>query len=153
MFGKLFGKNNTLKNPTEPYSYSNELVLKWSPDSEGWATPIAHLGKEAQVYIGPEKDFDTPKDSTCEAVINALNNIHDLVLKAKVFLVGELNRSERYKNNPVSEASLRPSGIEVFEHENTPGEYSITFDPEFDQGAIYRVRFKDGEAFNWGFDD
>jgi len=153
VFGKLFGKGNSLKAPTEPYAYGEDLILNWSPDSEGWVAPIAELGIDAQVYIGPEEGVDRPKDSTCESIINALNNIQTLVQTAKVYLAGELNRSERYKDNPILEVSLRPTGIEIFEHEKTPGEYSITFDPEFDSGAIYRVRFKDGKAYEWGFDD
>lgn len=102
------------------------------------------------MYIGPEDGVDRPKDSTCESIINALNNIQAIVQIAKIYLAGELNRSERHKNNPVLEVSLRPTGIEIFEHEKTPGEYSITFDPEFDSGAIYRVRFKGGRHMTGG---
>ncbi|EIL96476.1 hypothetical protein RHOFW104T7_00195 [Rhodanobacter thiooxydans] len=59
---------------------------------------------------------------------------------------------ETYKHC-LSAESFTPTGIEIFEHEGTLGEYTLTYDPVFDPGAIWRVRFRKQQATEWGFDD
>ena len=153
MFGKLFGKKGSVQVPKKPYTYRNTLVLNWSTDSDGWVAPILQLDKEAQIYIGPEHGDELPKDTSCDSIINALNNIYELIEQAKHYLINELNKSSHFKDNKVLESNLKSTGIEIFEHEKTPNEYSLTFDPEFDPGAICRVRFKNGTPYSWGIDD
>ncbi len=111
------------------------------------------MNADAEVYIGPAIGCETPNDSSCKSVIEALKNIDALIDRARQFLVAELNRSERHKKDIVLEENLRPTGIRIFEHEKTPGEYSLTFNPTFDPGAIFSVRFSRNTPISWGFDD
>ena len=153
MFWNIFGKNTQLKDPDSPFSFRDELILNWSPDSEGWVAPISQINEKAEIYIGPEKDFDNPSDFTCELVLDVLKNIERLVEEASAYLCHEILKTERFKESLVLKDNLRVTGLQIFEHEKTPEEYSLTFDPTFDSGAIYKVRLKSEEILGWGFDD
>ena len=153
MFGKLFTKEKASDDLPKRYSFQDKLILTWSHDSEGWTAPIPDLVEGAKVYIGPEAECNNPNDTSCETIIKILNNIEDQVKLARHYITAELNRSDKYKDNNVSADNFRPTGVEIFEHEKTPEEYSLTFDPDFDPGAVYRVRFRQEVPISWGFDD
>ena len=154
MFGRLFGKRKKFEEPMEPYIYSQELVLSWSVDSEGWVSPFIEFGEQAEIYIGSKEGTDKPLDSSCNTMLEAKNNIKLLHLLALDFLKDNAESfvKERFKTELTSEF-LIPTGISMFEHEETPDQFTLTYDPLFDSGAIWKVHFKGFRPYDWGFDD
>ena len=152
MILNIFRKKAQLEDPESPFSFRNEMILYWSPDSEGWISPIPQLNEQAEIYIGPEEGFDNPADLTCELVIEVLKDIENQVAEATQYLLQEILKTKRFKEE-FSSKDLKPTGLQIFEHEKNPQEYSLTFDPIFDSGAIYKVRLNAGKIIGWSFDD
>jgi len=154
VFGRFFDRKRKDSDPLANYCYRNLLTFRWSSDSEGWIAPLNELGEKAEIYIGPKESADIPQEESCELMIRARNRIIEIHQKALSYLLRESANFivSSYKHNPTID-SFRPCGIEIFEHELTPEEYSITYDPVFDQGAVWRVRIKNEVPINWGFDD
>jgi hypothetical protein len=141
------------QEPIVPYDYSSELRLEWSLDAEAWIASLTEFEAEASIYIASQNGTEHPLKSSCETVIAAKAKLSALRSQAIEFLAK--NASEfvltAYKHKLANE-SWRLTGIEVLEHEQTHDEFSLTLDPTFDEGAVWRVRFKDGVACDWSFD-
>src|SRR5688500_8995635 len=121
MFHHIFGAPAELKDPTEPFHYSNRLTLHWHRDSMGWTAPLPQLGADAEIYIGPDRSTSPPATDSCELVIRTLSAIFDLDQAARDFLIAEAGAFvEKSFGHRLSTHSFIPTGIELFEHEQTP---------------------------------
>ena len=147
MLGWLFGKSRRVEAQAAPapFEYGDSLRLEWSADSESWVAPLAELGPQAQICISPAEGADPPQAASCELMLRARARIVELDARARAYLVA---------NRPQAASSdFTSCGLEIFEHEKTPGEYSLLFDPSFDPGAVWRVRFEQDTPISWGYDD
>lgn len=154
MLNWLLGKRSSVTEHVPPFRYDESLVLDWNDDREGWTSSLPELGHDARIYIGPREGSEPPQSQSCKLVTEARDQILSLNNAALVFLLEERSAfvQKVYKHS-LSAASFVPTGIEIFEHEETPGEYSLTYDPIFDLGAIWRVRFVQQQPIGYGFDD
>jgi hypothetical protein len=150
----LFGKRSLRTDHVPAFHYSASLVLEWDDDCEMWTSPLPELSHGARIFIGPRDGTEPPQPESCDLITEARDRILSLNDAAVAYLVKERSEFVRavYKHE-LSATSFYPTGIEVFEHENAPGHYSLTFDPLFDPGAIWRVRFSHHQPVGCGFDD
>lgn len=154
MLDWLFKKPSRLADNPVSFQYGDSLALDWNENSEGWTCALTELGDKAQIYIGPRVGVESPQLESCALVVQVREHIVPLNNLALEYLVNECSSfvHDIYKQG-LSVTSFRPKGIEIFEHEGTPGEYSLTYNPIFDSGAIWRVHFKQHLPTGWGFDD
>ena len=154
MLNWLFKKRPDQVEVPPSFQFEDSLTLDWNEDCEGWTTALEALGHAAHVYIGPRAGVENPQAESCALVVQARENIVGLNDIALGYLVKESSAfvQNTYKHH-LSLTSFNPMGIEIFEHEGTPGEYSLAYDPVFDEGAVWRVRFKQHLPTGWSFDD
>ena len=154
MLNWLFRKHTQHIAVVPSFQYGESLTLNWDEDCEGWTSALSELGHNAKIYIGPRRGVEHPQPESCALIVQARERILTLNDAALSYLVKESGTfvQDTYKHR-LSSTSFNPTGIEIFEHEGTPGEYAFTYDPAFDPGAIWRVRFKQQQPTEWGFDD
>ena len=154
MLGIFFRKKETYEEPTKPYKFSDDLIFQWSPDSEGWEAELAQLGEQAMIYVAPRENADIPSDASCKTILAAKKNILGLNEVGLDYLMREAGAfiKDAYKHD-IQVSSLIPTGIEIFEHDDDPDKFTLTYDPVFDEGAVWKVHFKANKPYNWGFDD
>lgn len=151
----LFQKQAQAVVAVTPFQYGEALTLDWDEDCEAWTCALPELAPDAGIVIGPRAGVEHPTAQSCAVISGARERIVSLNAAALDYLVhakSEFIRSA-YKHS-VAPASFTPTGIELFEHEDTPGEFSLSYDPVFDPGAVWRVRFNSQQQpFASGFDD
>ena len=153
MLNWLFRRHSQHATIVPPFQHGESLTLDWDEDCEGWTSALPELGRGAKIYIGPRAGVEHPQSASCTLVVQARERILSLNDAALSYLVRESGAfvEDTYKHS-LSSASFTPTGLEIFEHEGTLGEYALTYDPAFDPGAIWRVRFRQQQPAEWGFD-
>ena len=135
------------------FEFGSNLTFAWDDDCEGWVVPIDQLASGAQAYIGPVEYRHEPMTESCELVARAIGNIGQWNKAAVRCLVAELSRATDWSHrDQLSQESFSPTGLTIFEHEQTPEECSLTYDCEFDPEHIYSVRMRNGVPISWGMD-
>lgn len=138
----------------EPFRYDDDLTLDWDADCEAWAAALPDLGRDARIHICPRFGSGHPRAESCALIVQAMRRAPTLNEAAIGYLIDHCSEFVRSAHrHELSSASFTPVGMEIFEHEESPGEYSLTYDPAFDEGAIWRVRFGNHEPIGWSHDD